>query len=300
MALTVLNVFGALCSLAVAIVLLNPGLPIELVPEWGASPSVNQVVAAFLILLILNAVLQELARRFATSGPMPLVTTFAGQPATLVKRGAILFATQMTALIGIALALGALAWLGFRAGNVAVALLLALLAVWSGGVALPLVLGRYTTGGVWLTPTGFTDRFRGIKVAFAWDDVAGAEFGVPDTVAWFGLTALPVVVRPLRAGAYAVRYFAWIWRNPRKPTMDSVFLDTRELGVNPGTLVQVIVHYARDPSRRHELGTESSLATIAALHDSSGVERGYLPVFPNPLQPQPHPPPPEYPTLPSG
>ena len=248
----------------------------EIAPEWGTGPSVNEVVASYVLGMCLVLVLNRLVLRFATSGPVPMVTALDGERATLLKRGAKLFATQMAVVIGTALALGVLAWLGFRTGSVVVALLLAAGAAWSGSVVVPIVLRRYTPGGVWLTPNGFTDRHRGIEVTLAWDDVASAEFGVRDRMAVMGAPDLPVLVGTRRKRPYTVRYLAGIWKNPRRPMSKAVFLETRELAVNPGTLAHVVVHYARNRDERHELGTEESFTTLANLHDGSGDKRGFL------------------------
>lgn len=166
--------------------------------------------------------------------------------------------------------------LGLRAGSVVIAVLLFLGAVALGCVVVPIVLRRYSTGGVWLTPAGLVDRFRGTEVTLGWDDVAAVDYGRLDVSSLLGGAPsvlfggeYPMVVRTRRPNAHTVTHLTPIWRSPRKPTAHAVYLEMPEIGVAPGTLARVIVHYAANPAARGELGTERSLQTIADVRDDS-------------------------------
>ena len=192
--------------------------------------------------------------------PAPTVGTADRVATTTIARERTVFAAGM-AMVAVA-SLTCLGWglLALGSGHVGWSLILWATAVWTGSPVVLAAAGRYTAGGIWLTPETLTYRSRGLRTTIAWD---GVGLVVDDVARGH------VVFRSLPGTVVRHEFRAGPWRGEKVAAPDVGILRTEGLTLGPATLARVVDHYAHRPATRSEIGTPASLATIIALRDGA-------------------------------
>ena len=227
------------------------------VSAWTVRSPTGARIAGFLLVglglgVALGAVLRDRAR-----APEITVVARDALPATAVVRTGTTFAVGMS-MVGVA-ALACAAWTAtaLGSGQAGWALVLAAATIWIGSIVVLFAAGRYAAGGLWLTPTGLTYRWRGLQTTISWDGV-GLVVDEPSR-GYVALRARPGsnLQHDFRAGP---------WHGERLAAPDVAVLRVEGTTLSPGGLVRILEHYAHDAQARHELGTAASVATIHSLN----------------------------------
>jgi hypothetical protein len=171
-----------------------------------------------------------------------------GAPATLLLRAAwtVWVGGAAAAALAVAALLGAV--LALRSDNWFLALLLAIVGLWSASYLVPLVLGQVTAGGVYLSAAGIEHRRSGSWWRIGWEDVADVAAQEPLAVA-------------LATGAAVERgrTTRWGWKGEVRAPTGVLGIQTRYLTVDHVVLSFVLLAYKHHPEQREQLGTPASL-----------------------------------------
>ena len=201
----------------------------------------------------------------AAPGPAPALVEIDGVPAT-----AILWSPaelRVTLALTVTFALGPLGWGigGLLSGQSAgPAVLLIAAALWLTAPAVLALAGRYVAGGVWLTPEQVISRSFGLESTIHWDRLGSISGGV---------NAL-VVMRAVPGTEVRHRFRAGPWHggaHGRIAGPDLGTIDTTGCAIDSAALARVLDHYLRAADARVELGTPSSLTTLATLRTSESA-----------------------------
>jgi hypothetical protein len=171
-----------------------------------------------------------------------------GTPATVVPRAR--WAVWMSAAMLVVLAAGLLACAGLAIAREAWvwAAVFGAPGLWLASLLVPFALGRVDAGGLILTPRALISARDGGSWLVAWDDITGVVPGEPTAVL-------------LRPGAEVSRARGSLrgWRTAVRAPDGVLGIQTRHLAEGPEVIAFLILAYAKDPSMRHQLGTEESL-----------------------------------------
>jgi hypothetical protein len=236
------------------VILLSLGLAMVLGMSSG-TPAWLAVFAASCIALGLTAAL-ALTIRALSAGPLPPCTVVLGTVnATAVLRSGREFRVGMAMVAVMAGSCGAWSALAFDGGATAWGFFLAVPAAHLlSGVVLA-AAGRYTAGGVWLTPDGVLYRSKGLQSWVRWDDVGAALADEPNR-------SVRVVVH--QGTTVEHRYRAGWWHGDKSAGPLSAVLHVEGLALIATDLARTVGLYASEPAARSELGTQAALARMAA------------------------------------
>ena len=225
----------------------------------GGSPAWLRICGAGMLGIGL-ATTVGMVQRVRARPPEPSVVTCDEVATTVIVRERTVFAAGMTILAACSLTCAGWALLALSYGNLGWALTPAATAVWLGSAVAQAAAGRYTTGGLWLTPQGLRYRSRGLQTTVEWDGIGM----VLDEV-----SRGYVVFRSLPGAVLRHEFRAGPWHGEKVAAPDIGILRTEGLALGPVALARVVDHYAHRPQARREIGTPASLATIAALSHST-------------------------------
>lgn len=191
-----------------------------------------------------------------TTGPPLALGALEGVAATVLRRGRAQFLLRVIGFVAAGLGCLAGAALAGGGGRGWWAAGFAIVGAWFIGYVAPVLAGRYTAGGLWLTPLQVIHEAYGVHVSVPWDAIEEAcvRLTVRDLV---------FITRPGRVAERAP--VAWIWHDPWPVTRDSATLTTEGLGLDAWTLMLVAEHYREHPEARPELGTPAGLARIESI-----------------------------------
>lgn len=178
-------------------------------------------------------------------------TVFTRSPVVVVLSTLVPAALAGWAVLGCVLAAGR--------GQTTASVVLGLVAV---GLATPLVAvvrGRVAAGGLYLTPAGVEHRKESVSWSVPWDDVTGVVPGEP--------LALLVRAQPRLRTSTRV-----LWQREPTGPRGTVAVDSRYLAADSRVIAAVVARCVAEPAHRRRLGTQESLAEIAAL-GASGPSR---------------------------
>lgn len=171
-----------------------------------------------------------------------------GQPATTALFAPWTVVIGVAAIAAFVAAAIAIAVLAVRDANWLFGPLFAALGLWLGSYLIPVVSGRVTPGGVYLTPSGIEHRRYGTWWRVAWEDIIGAAPNEPVGI------LMTDGARPARG-----RTTPWGWRGdvkfPAGVPAGLLGIQTRYLSVDHTLLARIITNCIEQPELRQELGT---------------------------------------------
>ena len=229
--------------------------------QTGASSTKYTVIGAALFALgLAGMALQMIETKRLVFAPAPRVSELEGSRATELRRDRAGSAAGCLMLAALAVLIAAAAWNSLQVGRTWDAALRLLVAALAAFAAVRSAFGP--APGVWLGPESITDRSRGRRASIRWEQVTALN--VDTEVEW--LTIEPQSewrverskkAAPWRRGPSSVRPY-WVG-----------CVEATGLPLDAFALARVVDHYLRHPELRAELGTPTSLATIAELTRTS-------------------------------
>lgn len=246
------DVVGLACTFALGLLF---------VAGWGQSVALGVMGVGLLGFVVIGATIYVLRDRYLTA-PAPEITQLDGAPATVVHREPVAFLMGLVVIWDMVLV--TLVWAVLAApGSPLLAVVLALPTAWAAWFTLLVARGRFTAGGVWLTPDKLVYRSRGLHVEILWDGIDAADG-----------TAVPALsVLHVRPDAVVLhRNVPAPWRSERMASPTMAVVRTDDMIIDPGSLVRLVARYALDPAARTEIGTVASVRALegALLTSSSG------------------------------
>ena len=210
------------------------------------------VLGAFFVVVAVVIYGSHLARTNGAA-PVPRSVVIDEEPALFLPRAKV--AAVGNCLLALALALLFAGW----------GVVVGLDGSWGGGALLALpglvflmlpvfaLTGRWTAGGLWLTPTRLVHHAYGVRGWTTWDDIAKVD-PVPVT---FSIQTSPTSGVHTREshGEYTTPFF----RNGKLDGSRRLLIDFRDLGPSPAEVVRLLSTYWEHRELRHELGTSAAL-----------------------------------------
>lgn len=249
-------------GLVVSVVMIGVGMALlALVPDTRTPDAVfgrttQQVAGAGTFTLGILLAAMFILRMRGVTAPPPATSSLGGVPATRIPRSSTLFAFGLAFTLLIAVTLGALAWAASREGDSPVIFGLAAGVIALANPFLPVAMGRYGPGSLWLTPDAVTHRWLGIRAVVRWDDIA-------EVLEDPGLGIVGLGVRPGRE--VTTSYPAGPWRGEFRGSPTVAVIKTQAMGFGVEALTRVLRHYVDHPEARRELDTAAALESVAAL-----------------------------------